>query len=237
MKVMESGEDFAGTLVRRPDLLLRIQVFVHRPDLWLHPSRLAEDTSGRLLQFRPQFSEGDASRRLTSAYSQALASDCGFDPLDYREFAPSLRRVALLSTPLLEKLAATAGRFRLAPRIAGCLRRDEAARLRQTLGEKSWAEVLRLSPLLLREGEAAACSKEELLDDPASAVFRAGWEGVGIALRGAPEALRRRLEWKVPDAAVASLRHGAEATGSDRGELLVRLLRNLLNRRAAETVF
>lgn len=237
MKLMESGEDFAGALLKRPELLLRIQVFVHRPDLWLHPSRLAGDSCGCFLQFRRHFSGEGASSRLRSAYSHALATECGFPALDYGEFAPLARRVALLSTPMLEKLAATAGRFRLAPQIARCLRREEAVRLRQVLGEKAWAEVLRLSPLLLREGEAAACTREELLDDPASAVSRAGWEGVGLAVRGAPAALLRRLEWKVSPDAVESIRSGFAAAGSDQGELLVRLLRNLLNRRAAETVF
>jgi len=250
---MAGADEFYEHLLGKPGLLLRIQVLAHRPDLWVHPTRLQEGSPGggesdgdggslrptEIQALARSLGQDGLSRRLEERIARLMAEALALPALDYALFAPEPRRLATLSYGLLEALARATGLFRLGPSLAAFVRREEVARIKEQLGAEPYARAIREAPLALGGCRPVPLGPGEIAEGLAETTAAAGWESLGEALADSPDSLLRRVELKLPVGAAAPWRRGVEAGGDPRpsGALLVRVLKNHLNRKAARCIF
>ncbi len=241
---METRDEFLATLAMRSELLERIQVFAHHPQTWIDDSRWDGFTNQQGMISEPtlldRFREPENHQRFRKRFAQTLESHFGLEKVDYRDFSESRWRFALLAPDLFKRLAFSVGLMRTSPTLTAAIHRDQVARIVDQIGEDVYREVIERAPLTIGTGyQGVPLSAEDLSVNLRTAVTRVGWSSLGNALSGAPESILERLRLKFPYTVEIDLELGLQANEPEPGlaALMVRILKNHVNRRAATCVF
>jgi hypothetical protein len=181
-----------GLVAGRPDLYRAVYDWNLYPHRWIPADRLGAGIPAAVVAALEASPEGRA--RLGAHFRRVH----GLEETLWDLAAPR-RRLALLGTAALERLARFAGAVRLGPRLARVIAKEERRALTAQIGEDAYSFALRRGPLLPGPG---ALPLETPLDGPLSEVLRrCGWQSVWECVALEPEPLRRRFLLKAPAAA------------------------------------
>lgn len=215
-------------VVARPDLYRAIYDWNLYPHRWMPAERLGASFPAPVLAALEASTEGRA--RLGAHYRRVHQLDETLWDL----IAPR-RRLALLGSTTLERLARFAGAVRLAPRLARVIEREQRRELTARIGEEAYGYALRRASLLPGPGP--------LMTDRApgtplpSALLPCGWSVLWDCVALEPEALRRRFLLKLPAGAGIPPLDGAvpnEQARDQAWELVSALAGELLSREESQ---
>lgn len=188
-------------VVSRPDLYRAIydwNVYPHRWALpeWMADAMLPTAVVG-LLE-----SSSRGRQRLGLHFSRALGLQ-----ETWWDFQDPRRRLALLSSAALARLARYAGAALLAGRLARIVAKEERRNLTARIGEDAYAFGMRHNRVQTVSGVASS-ETGNLAED----VEQSGWKVVFGCLAAEPEAIRARLRLKIP-ASIPFRASGSELGG------------------------
>jgi hypothetical protein len=210
-----------GLVAGRPDLYRAVYDWNLYPHRWIPADRLGAVLPAPVIAALEASPEGRA--RLGAHFRRVH----GLEETLW-DLAVPRRRLALLGSAALERLARFAGAVRVAPRLARVIAKDERRSLTAQIGEDAYSFALRRGPLLPGPGALPVDAPVE--GSLPEALGRCGWQTVWDCVALEPEALRRRFLLKVP----ASARHLAPPAGEEARdlswELVAALAGDLLSR-------
>jgi hypothetical protein len=192
-----------GLVVARPDLYRAIYDWNLYPHRWIPADRLGSVFPAPILAALETSVEGRA--RLGAHFRQVhRLEETLWDLITPR------RRLALLGSAALDRLARFAGAVSLAPRLARVIEREQRRELTARIGEEAYGYALRRASSLPGPGPL---DPDAALGTPLpSAVLPCGWNILWDCVALEPEALRRRFLLKVPTGAGIRSPDGAAPT-------------------------
>lgn len=181
---------YAQQAKQNPDLFRVIFDFNRRPQHWVHPDVLSTLGHGNVMQALSSTNHG--SKHL----AQWLERELNLDPASVCwDFQEPRRRLALLSSSTLHKLARYAGAAACWPLIAVTISRDDLREIKTAIGEEAHVFALRRGRMIVPEQEAVAPSKNQSLADH---VLNLGWRMIAAAALDEEPAIQQRLTLKLP---------------------------------------
>lgn len=155
---------------------------------YLHQTRLAK--------YLPAWAEGKllASRRVVSKLSDMILREEKLEGKYFFDFEDPLRRIALLDTSVLDRLIFLVGLTVHAPRISQIIRKSEALKVKEDIGNDAYDFAVKKAAWLYR-GPYFTVSVDKDLSIKES-INQVGKRYFEVALSGEEETLTRRLQWK-----------------------------------------
>lgn len=210
-----------GLVAGRPDLYRAIYDWNLYPHRWIPADRLGAGLPAPLVS---ALEASPAGRARLGAHFRRVHR---LEETLWDLMAPR-RRLALLGTAALERLARFAGAVRLAPRIARVIEKEQRRALTGQIGEEAYTFALRRGPLLPGPG---ALPLEAALEAPLPvALMDCGWRTLCDCLAFEPEPLRRRFLLKLPEAAQAFPPPAGDEARDRAWDLVAALAGELLSR-------
>ncbi|MEM6916589.1 MAG: SctK family type III secretion system sorting platform protein [Verrucomicrobiota bacterium] len=237
---MEEGVQFSVSLSERPELLMLIQQFSHRPQAWMADEYWTRFTTFNGWSGAESIRDLDESNRSQRRLAGLIEKHFNLDPLSYSVFVRPSNRFALLSPRLLERLTYQTGLMRLSPMLAASIHRNRVLRIIEQIGEESYREAISHGPLTVGASYRGVEVSDSQIENELDPTIRSiGWLGLGQALSGAPEGILQRTFLKFASSVSDQIEKGAKREEREHGitDLMLRILKLHVNRRAATCVF
>lgn len=173
-----------------PDLFRVIFDFNRRPQYWVHPTVLASLPHASVVTAL-------ATARCGAGHLSAwLAQQLGLKPTDdCWDFQEPRRRLFLLSSVTLERLARFCGAALHWPHIAAVIGRTDSSNLKSAIGEDAHHFAMRRGRMVVPEAETVGGASPPA--GLASRCLQAGWDMIATALAQDPDGLRLKLKLKL----------------------------------------
>jgi hypothetical protein len=137
----------------------------------------------------------ESSARGRERLSRHFRTALGLDEMLW-DFQPPHRRLALLSTATLERLARFAGAALQAARLARVVAKEQRREITARIGEDAYRFALRRGRVLAGLNALDALTSRN--GDLASDIETSGWRALATCVADDPPALRQRLQLKFP---------------------------------------
>jgi hypothetical protein len=173
-----------------PDLFRAVFDFNKRPHYWVHEEVMNRLTQAPVIKVLATSAHG--GRHLSHWLSRELGLDQAGLCWDFKE---PRRRLALLGTETLTRLACFCGAALGWQAIAAVIGRAEIQQIKQTLGDEAHRFALRRARLVVPQAEALAESDGVSL---ARRALHRGWQLLLRAMADEDPAVSRRVRLKLP---------------------------------------
>ncbi|HSJ01069.1 MAG TPA: SctK family type III secretion system sorting platform protein [Verrucomicrobium sp.] len=182
---------YAEVALRQPDLFRLIGDFHSRPQMWAHPDRLAILPHKEVLTYLANSPTGQkhASRWVTAQLGIAHVPA-------WWDFTPPRRRLVLMNSATLEKLACYCGAALQAARIGTIIARQQTVDLKEAIGAAAHAFALRRGRLMPVPSLPQLTA--EATGNFGQQVLASGWAVLLGMLSNEPPELLRRFWIKLP---------------------------------------
>lgn len=230
-------DKFLEGLLDEPWLVTLIQNFAHRPQVWLHPSRLRFASAPEEWELFRNLTYPVEDQRFAQKVTSMIEREFDLPKLNYGAFSHKPWRLALLDLEQLECLAIETGLINLTLGIA-TLKPDETLPLMGLLGKETYEEILKWTSST--DFQLSARIPREWATDIADSSRMMGWNSLGTVFSDAPKSIVKRLELKLPRETAKLFHSGRKKQIIEPGVVgnqFVQILKRINARKDLECIF